>query len=82
MPIPIDENVLIIAITAIFGPLFVFLIKMIIQINKLDSKMDNLNDDLDELKEHAININAIQSELKIINMRIDTIEREYRKTAV
>lgn len=82
MAISIDENVLIFVAAGIFIPLFVFFIKLIIEIGVIKGKIDSLNANQIDTKKSIDAIAEIQSDIRILRIRVDNLERDIRKTPV
>jgi cell division protein FtsL len=74
MVISIDENILMGAAAVIFVPLFVFFIKLIIQMGTIQEKITTMNNTITEHKTAVINLNQVLYEMKIIKERLDRIE--------
>jgi hypothetical protein len=75
MAIPIDESVFLFFIGAIFIPLISFLIKLIIDIGVIKSKLEQT---LNMSKEHDIQIEGIrrnENRINLIESRLDRVER-------
>lgn len=82
MAIPLDENVLIFAAAGIFIPLFIFFIKLIIEIGVVKGKIDNLSIQSVDTKKAIDAIIECQSDIRILKIRMDNLEREVRKSPI
>lgn len=78
MVVSIDENILLGAAVAVFIPLFVFLIKLIIEVGNIKGKIDAMCMNIEEHKRSVSDMNSIKTELKLIDMRLDNIDQELR----
>ena len=74
----IDENILLGSAVAIFIPLFVFLVKLIIEVGNIKGKIEAMCDNIEEHKKSVSDMNTVKTDLKLINMRLDNIENEIR----
>lgn len=75
MTIQIDENILLAAAGLIFVPLFIFFIKLIIQMSAIQGKIDNINDTIKEHKESINELNNVLYEIRMVKLRIDNVEQ-------
>ena len=76
MAIEIDENILMGAAAVIFVPLFVFFIKLIIQMGTIQGKIDSMNATIAEHKTAVTDLNEMLYEMKVIKHRLDRIESQ------
>lgn len=76
MTVPIDESLLLGFMGMIFIPLFIFLIKMIITVGKIESRLDNLCQRFIEMKGERDNIVELQSDIRILKLRLDGMEED------
>lgn len=82
MAITLDENVLIFVAGGVFIPLFVFLIKLIIEVGTIKGKIDTLTSSHVDTKRAIDAIVECQSDIRILKIRVDNLERDYRKTPI
>lgn len=78
MGIQIDETILFGAAIAIFIPLFVFFVKLIIEIGNIKGKLEAMCNNIEEHKKALDNTNQMHTDLRLINLRLDNIESELR----
>lgn len=74
MAISIDENILMGAAAVIFVPLFVFFIKLIMQMATIQSQIQAMNASINEHKQAVTEFNRMLSDMRIIKLRLDNIE--------
>lgn len=75
MPIPIDENILIAAAGLIFVPLFIFFIKLIIEIGNMKIEQKSVQAQLSDQSKSLQLLNDVISEIKMVKLRLDNMER-------
>lgn len=76
MPVSIDENILLGAGVAVFIPIFVFFIKLIIEIGNIKGRIETMCNNIEEHKKSLTDVNSIKTDLKLIDLRLDNIEEE------
>ena len=82
MAIQIDESVFLFFMGAIFIPLISFLIKLIIDIGIIKTKIDNVCRLADEHDGQLTGLNQHENRLNLIEARIDRLERDQRRSPV
>lgn len=78
MAVSIDENILLGSAVAIFIPLFVFLVKLIIEVGNIKGRIETMCNNIEEHKKNVSDINSMKSDIRLIDMRLDNIENELR----
>lgn len=78
MVVPIDENILLGAAVAIFIPLFVFLVKLIIEVGNIKGKIETMCDNITKHEKSVSDMIAVKTDLRLIEMRLNNIENEMR----
>lgn len=74
----IDENILLGSAVAIFIPLFVFLVKLIIEVGNIKGKIDAMCLNIEDHKRSVSDMNTVKTDLRLIDMRLNNIEQELR----
>lgn len=60
----------------IFIPLFIFLIKMIITVGKIETRLDSLCQKITDVKSQTGDVVEMQSDIRILKLRTDNMEEE------
>ncbi len=76
MAVQIDENILMAATALIFVPLFIFFIKLIIQMGTIQSKIETINEIVHEHKTAINELGEVLTEIRMVKMRLDHIEQQ------
>ena len=74
--VEIPETILFGAAIGIFIPLFIFLIKMIMETANTKTRLDKLDKDVEEVKEKFNLLTELQSDIKVIKNTILRIEKD------
>lgn len=75
MVVSIDENVLLGVVLALFVPLFIFFVKLIVEIGAIKNRMESI---VEEMKEYHLmihEISGLHSDINLIKLRLENIER-------
>ena len=78
MGITIDENILLGAAAVIFVPLFVFFIKLIIEMGAIKGRLEAMCGNIQEHKKAVDEMIKVQSDINLIKLRLDNIENQMR----
>lgn len=78
MGIEINENVLLTIAGVIFVPIFVFLIKMIMEVANIRTKLDAFQAHIDETKVYIKKILDFDYEIRLIKTRLAEIEDDLK----
>ena len=78
MAVSIDENILLGCAVAIFIPLFVFLVKLIIEVGNVKGRIETMCTNIEDYKKTVGDMNSVKTDLRLIDMRLTSIENEIR----
>jgi hypothetical protein len=69
MAIYLDENILLFLVGAIFVPLIIFLVKLIIDLGIIKGKMDTLTKDVEALNTFSTRVNTLETKMDLIDLK-------------
>ena len=78
MVVSLDENLLLGASVAIFVPLFIFFVKLIIEIGGIKNSLQSMNDQIDDYKQTAGYVNDVRYDIRDIKRRLSEMESDFR----
>ena len=80
MAVPLDENLLLGVAGLIFVPLFIFFVKLLIEIGGIKNRLEYMYTSMEEYKNTISYVNDVRYDIRDIKRRIDQIERDLRRT--
>jgi hypothetical protein len=76
MVVELNENVLLGLAGLVFVPVFIFCVKMIIEVGNLNAKTDTIKSDLKDLKDKMSVLEALERDNPVQTLRIETLQKE------
>ena len=76
MAVQIDENILIFFMGAVFIPLTVFCIKLIIDIGIIKSRIESMCEKEKEHERQLDKLDGLENRVNILDVRIDRLEKQ------
>lgn len=76
MVVELNENVLLGLAGLVFVPVFIFCVKMIIEVGNLNAKTDVIKSDIKDLKDKIISLEALERDNPVQTLRIETLQKE------
>jgi hypothetical protein len=77
--IPLDENILLTVAGLVFVPVFVFFVKLIIEVGNIKNKLDSIGEQIKETELSIEKIREHESDIRILKLRVDNLEKEKEK---
>ena len=79
MAIYLDENILLFLVGAIFVPLIIFLVKLIIDLGIIKSRIETLCKEVETLDSFSTRINTLETKMDLVDFRDrDNIDRVFK----
>lgn len=79
MAIPLDENLLLGTAGLIFVPLFIFFVKLLIEIGGIKNRLESVANQMSKYDTAYDYITEVKYNIRDIQRRLDQIERDFRK---
>lgn len=76
MAISLDENILLFIAGAVFIPVFIFFVKMIIELGSIKTKIDTLYSQIKGSEASVSKVVEQASDIRILKLRVDNVERD------
>jgi uncharacterized protein YoxC len=76
MAISLDENILLFIAGAVFIPVFIFFVKMIIELGSIKTKIDTLYSQMKGSEASVSKVVEQASDIRILKLRVDNLERD------
>lgn len=76
MAISLDENILLFIAGAVFIPVFIFFVKMIIELGSIKTKIDTMYSQIKGSEASVGKVVEQASDIRILKLRVDNVERD------
>lgn len=82
MAIPLDENLLLGVAGLVFVPVFIFFVKLTIEVGNIKNKLDGIGEQIKETEISIEKIRELASDLRVLKLRVDNLEGRRRRSGI